>query len=106
MHLLLRVQKYWGIGRLGSAVTGLAESNGAPAFFTQMLRVPFSGFTNDINFPSGDSCAAEISGSPKMSSRSMMGGCCATAKTVGSASAQRSSDSFWKCFMDDSLLTA
>src|SRR6478672_7591178 len=39
-----------------------------------MLRVSFQGFRNARYFPSGESCGAAISGLPKISSRSMMGG--------------------------------
>src|SRR5437773_3911188 len=82
MYLLSWVQKYAGIGRLVSLVTGFAASNGSATFFTKMLRVPLSGLMNDMNLPSGESCAPEISGSPKNSSRSMIGGCWATARAA------------------------
>src|SRR5512146_3177687 len=41
-----------------------------------MLRVLFHGFMKAMNLPSGESLAAEISGSSTNSARSMMGGCC------------------------------
>src|SRR6478672_3251625 len=39
-----------------------------------MLRVSFQGFRNARYFPLGEICASTISGLPKSSSRSMMGG--------------------------------
>src|ERR1700748_1443546 len=39
-----------------------------------MLRVSFHGFMKAMYSPSGESCAPEISGSPKINSRSMIGG--------------------------------
>ena len=62
------------MGRFVSAVIGFALSNGSPAFFTQMLRVPLKGLMKAMYWPSGEICAPEISGSPKNSSRSMTGG--------------------------------
>src|SRR6266571_5515036 len=70
------------MGRVVSAVIGLAESNGSSVRLTQMLRVPLKGLTKAMNLPSGEICAPEISGSPKNSSRSITGGrpfCCADA---------------------------
>src|SRR5215213_8498369 len=84
MYLPSRDQKYVGIGRLVSAVIGFALANGSPVFFTQILRVPLNGLTNAMNAPSGEICAPAISGSPKNSSRSIMGGLCAH---TGAASA-------------------
>src|SRR5438093_13702610 len=77
MYLLSRLQKYAGMGRFVSAVTGFAALNGSPVFLNQMLRVLLSGLRKATNFPSGEICAPEISGSPKNNSRSMIGGCCA-----------------------------
>src|SRR5208337_1572109 len=51
-----------------------AELNASAVCFTQTLRVLFQGFRNAMNLPSGESCAPEISGSPKSRSRSMIGG--------------------------------
>src|SRR5438034_11635025 len=62
------------MGRFVSAVIGRAASKLSPVFFTQMLRVPLYGFRNDRNCPSGEIWAPAISGSPKKSSRSMIGG--------------------------------
>src|SRR6266480_6096683 len=75
MYLPSRLQKYCEIGRLLSAVMGFAASKGSSVRLTQTLRVPLKGFTNAMNFPSGEICAPEISGSPKNSSRSIIGGC-------------------------------
>src|SRR6185369_2849594 len=77
MYLPSRDQKKPGIGRLVSAVIGFALVNGSAVFFTQMLRVPLNGLRNAMNAPSGEICAPAISGSPKNSSRSMIGGLCA-----------------------------
>src|SRR5436309_11442947 len=77
MYLLSRLQKYAGMGRFVSAVTGFAALNGSSVFLSQMLRVLLSGLRKAMYFPSGEICAPEISGSPKNSSRSMSGGCCA-----------------------------
>src|SRR6266498_5446729 len=79
MYLLSRLQKYAGMGRFVSAVTGFAAPNGSSVFLTQMLRVLLSGLRKAMYFPSGEICAPEISGSPKNSSRSIIGGCCARA---------------------------
>src|SRR5258705_12327227 len=75
MYLPSRLQKYCVTGRLLSLVMGLAASNGSSVRFTQILRVPLKGFTKLMNFPSGEICAPEISGSPKNNSRSISGGC-------------------------------
>src|ERR1041384_4688871 len=77
MYLLSRLQKYAGMGRLVSAVTGFAALKGSSVFLTQMLRVLLSGLRKAMYFPSGEICAPEISGSPKNNSRSMSGGRCA-----------------------------
>src|SRR6185503_5105705 len=66
-----------GIGRFVSAVIGFALSKGSAVFFTHTLRVPLNGFTNAMKAPSGEICAPAISGSPKKSSRSIIGGLCA-----------------------------
>ena len=58
--------------------------NGSAVFFTQTLRVPLNGLINAMNAPSGEICAPAISGSPKNSSRSIIGGLCAH---TGAASA-------------------
>src|SRR4029434_3717186 len=82
MYLPSRLQKYCVTGRLLSFVMGLAASKGSSVRLTQTLRVPLNGLTNAMNFPSGEICAPEISGSPKKSSRSISGGrpfCCARA---------------------------
>src|SRR5215471_2005630 len=57
-----------------------------------MLRVFFHGFSNARYRPLGDSSAAEISGLPKISSRSISGGgppaacwCCGRAANVAAA---------------------
>src|SRR5687767_2537774 len=84
MYLPSRDQKYAGIGRL-SAVIGLAFANGSAVFLTQMLREPLNGLMKAMNAPSGEICAPAISGSPKKSSRSISGGCCAH---TGAASAR------------------
>src|SRR5437868_7895064 len=74
MYLPSRLQKYAGIGREVSAVIGLALSKGSSERLTQTLRVPLRGLMKAMNFPSGEICAPEISGSPKNNSRSMIGG--------------------------------
>src|SRR5258705_1883191 len=74
MYLPSRLQKYPGIGRVVSAVTGFALSNESSVRLTQTLRVPLNGLTKAMNLPSGEICAPEISGSPKNSSRSISGG--------------------------------
>src|SRR6185503_12904321 len=74
MYLPSRLQKYWVIGRDLSLVIGFAASKGSSVRLTQTLRVPLSGFTKATNLPSGEICAPEISGSPKNSSRSIIGG--------------------------------
>src|SRR5712692_4946741 len=74
MNFESRLQKWPGMGRLVSALMGFALSKGSSRRLTQMLRVPSSGFKNEIQLPSGESCAPEISGSPNSSSRSMIGG--------------------------------
>src|SRR5438552_12296980 len=82
MYLPSRLQKYAGIGRVVSAVSAFALSKGSSVRLTQTLRVPLKGLIKAMNLPSGEICAPEISGSPKKSSRSIMGGkpfCCATA---------------------------
>src|SRR6185369_17466260 len=84
MYLPSRDQKYVGMGRLVSAVIGLALANGSAVFFTQTLRVPLNGLINAMNAPSGEICAPAISGSPKKISRSIIGGLCAQ---TGAASA-------------------
>src|SRR6185295_8771063 len=71
-----------GIGRLVSAVIGFALVNGSAVFFTQTLRVPLNGLRNAMNAPSGEICAPAISGSPKKSSRSIIGGLCAHTGTA------------------------
>src|SRR5882724_12614777 len=84
MYLPSRLQKYAGIGRVVSAVIGLAESKGASVRLTQTLRVPLNGLTKAMNLPSGETCAPAISGSPKNTSRSISGGMpfgCAEART-------------------------
>src|SRR5437899_4891399 len=91
-----RLQKYWLIGRLVSAVIGRALSNASSARFTQMLRVPLNGFRNEMNRPSGEICAPAISGSPKKSSRSMIGGTplaavCACAEQIETTTYARAS---------------
>src|SRR6185369_13634293 len=72
------------IGRLVSAVMGLALVNGSDVFFTQTLRVPLKGLRKAMKAPSGEIWAPAISGSPKKSSRSITGGLCAH---TGAASA-------------------
>src|ERR1041385_5735116 len=74
MYLPSRLQKYAGIGREVSAVIGFALSKESSVRLTQTLRVPLKGFMKAMNFPSGEICAPEISGSPKNNSRSMIGG--------------------------------
>src|SRR5688572_14861009 len=64
---------------------GFAFVNGSSVFLTQMLRVPLKGLIKAMKAPSGEICAPEISGSPKNSSRSISGGCCAH---TGAASAR------------------
>src|SRR6185312_6910447 len=75
MYLPSRLQKYWVTGRVLSFVIGLAASKGSSVRLTQTLRVPLNGLTKAMNFPSGEIWAPEISGSPKNSSRSIIGGC-------------------------------
>src|SRR5437867_12337347 len=74
MYLPSRLQKYAGIGRVVSAVSAFALSKGSSVRLTQTLRVPLKGLIKAMNLPSGEICAPEISGSPKKSSRSIMGG--------------------------------
>src|SRR5437867_5281531 len=74
MYLPSRLQKYAGIGRVVSAVIGFALSKDSSVRLTQTLRVPLRGLIKAMNLPSGEICAPEISGSPKKSSRSIMGG--------------------------------
>src|ERR1700730_5177050 len=90
MYLLSRLQRYAGIGRLVSFVIGRALSNGSSVRFTQMFLVLFKGLRNAMYLPSGEISAPEISGSPKKSSRSIIGGCCATADTAKNADANKS----------------
>ena len=73
MNLPSRLQKKPGMGRLVSAVTSVALSNGSSVFLTQTLRVLFHGFTKAMYLPSGEICAPEISGSPKNNSLSSTG---------------------------------
>src|SRR5260370_39945109 len=73
MYLPSRLQKYAGIGRVVSAVIAFALSKGSSVRLTQTLRVPLKGLIKAMNLPSGEICAAEISGSPKKSSRSIIG---------------------------------
>ena len=61
----------------GFALVAWPAEYGSSVFLTQMLRVLFHGLRNAICLPSGDMRALEISGSPKNSSRSSSGGCCA-----------------------------
>src|SRR6185369_594223 len=72
------------MGRLVSAVMGLALVNGSAVFLTQMLRVPLKGLIKAMKAPSGEIWAPAIAGSPKNSSRSINGGLCAQ---TGAASA-------------------
>src|SRR6266852_4978929 len=74
MYLPSRLQKYAGIGRVVSAVIGFAASKASAVRLTQILRVPLNGLTKAMNLPSGEIWAPEISGSPKNSSRSIIGG--------------------------------
>src|ERR1700730_6465531 len=90
MYLLSRLQRKAGMGRLVSFVIGLALSNGSSVRFTQMFRVLFKGLRNAMYLPSGEISAPEISGSPKKSSRSIIGGCCATAELARNADANKS----------------
>src|ERR1700730_19257643 len=62
------------IGRVLSALTGRAALNGSFAFLTQMLRVPWYGFRNEMYRPSGEICALAMVISPKKRLRSMIGG--------------------------------
>src|SRR5258706_7549949 len=62
------------MGRVVSAVSGLAESKGASVALIQTLRVPLNGLIKAMNLPSGDIWAPAISGSPKNNSRSIRGG--------------------------------
>ena len=89
MYLPSRLQKYAGIGRVVSAVIGFALSKDSSVPLTQTLRVPLNGLIKAMNLPSGEICAPEISGSPKKSSRSIMGGgvVCWPRETFGNASA-------------------
>src|SRR5882762_6348261 len=80
MYLLSRLQKKAGIGRLVSAVMGLAAEKGSSVRFTQMLRVFLKGLENAMYAPSGEIWAPLISGSPKKSSRSRSGGCWAASR--------------------------
>src|SRR2546425_2078180 len=89
MYLPSRLQKYAGIGRVVSAVIGFALSKDSSVRSTQTLRVPFKGLIKAMNLPSGEICAPEISGSPKKSSRSIMGGGlfgCAATETANNKS--------------------
>src|SRR5207249_7957565 len=74
MYLPSRLQKYAGIGRVVSAVIGFALSKDSSVRLTQTLRVPLRGLIKAMNLPSGEIWAPEISGSPKKSSRSIIGG--------------------------------
>src|SRR5437868_12463421 len=74
MYLPSRLQKYAGIGRVVSAVIGFALSKESSVLLTQTFRVPLNGLIKAMNLPSGEICAPEISGSPKKSSRSIIGG--------------------------------
>jgi len=51
-----------------------AALKGSAAVFTQTFSVLFHGFRKARYFPSGESCAAAISGFPKSNSRSIKGG--------------------------------
>src|SRR4051794_31362687 len=70
------------MGRLVSFVIGFAALNGSSVRFIHILRVPLSGLRNPMYFPSGESWAPLISGSPKNRSRSRTGDCCANNMTV------------------------
>src|ERR1700722_3396374 len=74
MYLPSRVHRNPATGRAVSVVMRRAELNGSAVCLTQMLRVPFQGFTKARYLPSGESWAPDISGSPNKSSRSIMGG--------------------------------
>src|SRR3954471_21986716 len=74
MYFPSLLQKYWVTGRLVSLVISLAADHGAVTGFTQTLRVSLYGLRNEMNFPSGEIWAPEISGLPKKSSRSISGG--------------------------------
>src|ERR1041384_535412 len=97
MYFPSLLQKYWVTGRLVSLVISLAAVHGSLTPFTQTLRVSLYGFRKEMYLPSGDIWAPEISGLPKNSSRSMIGGSlpfCAGAsagalKEIASASDQR-----------------
>src|ERR1700735_1843502 len=106
MYLPSRVQKNPAIGRLVSVVSSRAASNGSFTPFTYTLRVSFHGFWNATYFPSGESSAPAISGLPKISSRSMIGGrpavefllsllVCAASDEAASARHSRSWNSFF-----------
>src|SRR5437016_2298061 len=103
MYLLSCVQKKAGMGRLVSLVTGLALSKGSSVRLTQMFRVLLSGFRKAMNLPSGDKEAPEISGSPKKSSRSIIGGCCAAAEAARNAAV--SSNFTRTCLKDPPVFT-
>src|SRR5712692_4494976 len=62
MYFASRLHRYCGMGLFFSVVS------------TQIFRVSFHGLRNAKYFPSGDTCALIISGLPKISSRSMIGG--------------------------------
>src|SRR5580692_2748984 len=74
MYLPSRVHRNPATGRAVSVVIRRAELNGSAICFTQMLRVSFQGLRKARYLPSGESWAPDISGSPKSSSRSMIGG--------------------------------
>src|SRR5713101_6193383 len=74
MYFASRLHRYCGMGLFFSVVSSLAALNGSSVFFTQIFRVLFHGLRNAKYFPSGDTCALIISGLPKISSRSMIGG--------------------------------
>ena len=61
------------MGRFVSLVTRRAAEKGSAVRLTQTLRVPLNGLMKAMNFPSGESWAPLISGSPKKSSRSRSG---------------------------------
>src|ERR1044072_5406672 len=93
MYLPSRDQKKVGIGRFVSAVSGFALLNGSAVFFTQTLRVPLNGLINAMNAPSGEIWAPAISGSPKNSSRSIIGGLCAQTGAARGTSGRTESSS-------------
>src|SRR6185436_8996045 len=80
------------MGRLVSLVIGLAAVNGSSVRFTQIFRAPLWGLRNPMYFPSGEIWAPVISGSPKNSSRSRTGGCCAYDTTVRTHSTEKSAN--------------